>query len=78
MSGFIEWGALANVIVVGLIVGAGLPALFALGVRALAGPGSRDDGGRRPSVRVAAAVACFAVLVGAIASAIVIIGNSKH
>jgi hypothetical protein len=78
MSGFVEWGALADVVLVGLIVGAGLPALFALGVRALAGPGSRDDAGRRPRVRVTAAVACFAVVVGAISSAIVIIGNSKH
>ena len=52
MNTYIEWGALANVVIAGLVVGAGLPALFAVGVRALAGPGSRDADGQRPRVRV--------------------------
>jgi hypothetical protein len=78
LSDYIKWRALADVVVVGLIVGAGLPALFALGVRALAGPGSRDEAGRRPAIRVVAAIACFAVVLAAIATAIVIIGTGGH
>ena len=78
MSSYVRWDALANIVVVGLIVGAGLPALFAVGVRALAGPGSHDKAGRRPPIRIAVAVACFAVVVGAIAVAIVIIGTGGH
>jgi hypothetical protein len=41
MSDFIEWGALGQVLVAGVLVGAGIPALFALGLRLLAGP-ARD------------------------------------
>ena len=41
MSQYIDWSALGQVVAFGLLVGAGLPALFALGVRALEGPGSR-------------------------------------
>jgi hypothetical protein len=78
VSDYIKWRALAEVVVVGLIVGAGLPALFALGVRALAGPGSRNDAGRRSRVRVAAAMAYFAVVLAAIATAIVIIASGGH
>jgi len=78
MSGYIEWNALVDVVVISLIVGAGLPALFALGVRALAGTGSRNDAGRIPRIRVTAAFACFAVVFGAIFSAIVLIGSGHH
>lgn len=77
MSGFINWGALASVVAVGLIAGAGLPALYALGVRALAGDGSRDDAGRLSPVRVTAALACLVVVLGAIVYAIMIIVNSR-
>lgn len=78
MTDFIEWGALGKIVVLGLIVGAGLPALFAVGVRALAGPGSIDDAGQRPRLRLALALACFAVILGAIVTAIVIIGRGGH
>ncbi|NYI41457.1 hypothetical protein [Demequina lutea] len=78
MTGYIEWGALGKIVVVGLVVGAGLPALFAVGVRSLAGPGSTNDVGRRPRSRIALALACFAVIVGAIVTAIVIIGRGGH
>ncbi len=78
MTQFIEWGALGKIVVVSLAVGAGLPALFAVAVRSLAGPGSRDDAGLRSRPRVALALACFAVVVGAIATAIVIIGKGGH
>jgi len=78
MTGFIEWGALGRIVIVGLVVGAGLPALFAVGVRALAGPGSTNDAGQRPRLRLAVALACFAVIVSAIATAIVLIGRGGH
>lgn len=78
MSGFIEWGALANIIVVGLVLGAGLPALFALGVRALAAPGAKDDEGHVYAIRRVAAYACFAVIVLTVAGAIVYIAAGGH
>jgi len=78
MSRFVEWGALAEVLVVGLIIGAGLPALFAIGVRALAGPGSRDAGGHRSPFHIAIGVTCFAIVVAAITLAIVIIASGHH
>lgn len=78
MTDFIEWGALANIVVIGLALGAGLPALFAVAVRALAGPGAVDDAGHRPSARVAVAGLCLAIVVGAIAAAIAIISSGGH
>ncbi len=78
MSEYVNWGALANVVVVGLIVGAGLPALFAVGVRALAGPGSRDQSGRRLPTHVAMAVASFGIVVVAIVVAVALIISGGH
>jgi hypothetical protein len=75
---FVEWGALAKIVVVGLVVGAGLPALFAVGVRSLAGPGAFDESGHRPRARVAIASASFLVVIGAVVTAIVIIGRGGH
>jgi len=43
MSDFIEWSALAQVLVAGVLVGAGIPALFALGLRLLAGTTRNDS-----------------------------------
>ncbi len=78
MSEYVNWGALANVVVVGLIVGAGLPALFAVGVRALAGPGSRDQSGRRTPTRIALALASFGTIVAAIVVAVTLIVSGGH
>lgn len=78
MGTYVEWGALANILIFGLVVGAGLPALFALGVRALEGPGSRDVEGNRPTARVVAAIACFAVIIAAVVGAIVYIAAGGH
>lgn len=78
MGEFVEWGALANVVLMGLVVGAGLPTLFALGVRALAGPGARGDDGRVLPVRRVAGAACFAVVVLAIVGAIAYIAAGGH
>lgn len=35
MNSWIDWGALGKIIGIGLLAGAGLPALFAVGLRAL-------------------------------------------
>jgi len=93
----IEWGALGQVLVAGLIVGAGIPALFALGLRLLAGttspeapgattPAGSADGGSsrviaitRPSpARIAGAIACMGVVVGAIAFGLVFLVSGGH
>lgn len=78
MSEYVEWGALANIVMVGLLFGAGLPALFALGVRAVAAPGAKRADGSIHPVRLAAAVACFAVILLAIVGAIVYIAAGGH
>ncbi|SKC81431.1 hypothetical protein [Krasilnikoviella flava] len=95
----IEWGALGQVLVAGLIVGAGIPALFALGLRLLAGTTSADapttqstpargdanDASSRvvaiprPSpARLAGAIACMGVVVGAIAFGLVFLVSGGH
>ncbi len=78
MSEFVEWGVLGRIVVLGLVVGAGLPTLFAVGVRALAGPGSRDSAGRRPPARLAVAGLSLSVVLAAIVTAIVVISTGGH
>lgn len=78
MSQYVNGSALANVVVVGLLLGAGLPALFAVGVRALVGPSSHDDAGRRPPARVALALGSFGAVVAAIVIAVVLIVSDGH
>ena len=81
MSEFIQFDALLQVVVAGAIVGAGLPALFALGVRLLAtpatgvtvavegAPSGTDAAGpttaRPTGVRLAGAVVCFGAVLAA-------------
>ncbi len=72
MDSWINLGALGRIVLVGLLAGAGLPAMFALGLRALGGRQRQDSGQGRPAghsvptaPRVAAAVFCFAVVVAA-------------
>lgn len=92
MSQFIEWGALAHVVVAGIVVGAGIPALFALGLRLLVRPdggaSTRADGAQggapvgarsRPgTVRLVGAGLCFAVCVGAIVTGIGFLVSGGH
>jgi hypothetical protein len=64
VSTYIDVDALTKVVLVSLLVGAGIPAVFALGVRALA---PVEGGTSRSGVRVGAAVLCFAVCLAAVA-----------
>jgi hypothetical protein len=87
MTSWIDLAAVARVLVVGVLVGAGLPALFALGLRALAvaGVGTEDrpdDVGRglqlatrRPARTGSLVLAglCFTVVVAAVLYGIVLI-----
>ena len=76
MNSWIDLHALWQILVVGLIAGAGLPALFAVGLRALSlGGGDRRPGtsGAGPDrllggspVGIAAAGLCFAVVLAGI------------
>ena len=71
MNDWIDLHALGQILLLGLICGAGLPALFAIGLRALhvgaPSTGAESDelvGGS--AIGVAAAVVCFAVVLGAL------------
>ncbi len=84
MSSWINLGAVGLILGLGLVFGAGLPALFAIGLRALDLPGhsrAPDEAGTGSAVlttkpspaRLAAAVVCFAIVVAAIAAGIYLI-----
>jgi hypothetical protein len=71
MNDWIDLHALGQILLLGLICGAGLPALFAIGLRALhvgtPATGAESDklvGGS--AIGLAAAAACFAVVLAAI------------
>ncbi|MFD4180874.1 hypothetical protein [Rhodococcus sp. NPDC058514] len=67
--------SLWQVIAVGLLLGAGLPAIFALGLRALDSGGTTDStttATRKPLAMIAAAT-CFAVVVVAIIAGILFV-----
>lgn len=92
----IEWSALGQVVVAGLIVGAGLPTLFALGLKLLnptapvtardsddisivpGGPTVTTTAVRPSGLRMAGAVACFAVVVVAVAAGIFFLVSGGH
>jgi len=65
-------GSLANIVVAGLVLGAGLPAVFALGVRWLSAADTVDDNGvtRRNNLATAGAYSCFALIVVAVLTGI--------
>jgi hypothetical protein len=92
MNGLVEWSSLVQVVVAGVVIGAGIPALFALGLRLVAGTaesprrGSRaaQDGKgpvviARPSpLRMIGALLCFGTVVGAIAAGLVFLAAGGH
>ena len=66
MNGWLNVGALVKVLVFGIVAGAGLPALFAVGVRAQAAGAGTVEGqylaaDRRPALSAIAYV-CFALV----------------
>jgi hypothetical protein len=84
MNDWINLTAIWEIVVVSLLAGAGLPALFAIGIRALGMPGkghrtAADDelAGGNPA-GIAIAIGCFAVVVAATGYGIYIIVLSGH
>jgi hypothetical protein len=80
---WVDWDALWKILVVGLLAGAGLPAIFAIGLRALsAGPKARTAGVDSDDVYggsvagLIAACVCFAVVLAAVGWGIYSIVNS--
>ena len=72
-SSWINLDALWKIIVFGLLLGAGLPALFAIGLRALSGTESAEGGSTAAAATAggslaarAFAVLCFAAILAAI------------
>jgi hypothetical protein len=74
VSNWIDLSALWQIVVVGLLAGAGLPALFAVGLRLLALPGNRAQPvaadsdqmvGGNP-LGIAGGTLCFAIVLAAI------------
>jgi hypothetical protein len=88
VNSWIDLHALWQIVVVGLLAGAGLPALFAVGLRALSltGPGTADaqpigaDSDRvvgGSPLGVAAATVCFAIVLAAVGYGIYIVVNGS-
>lgn len=76
MDKWINLTAIWQILVVGLLAGAGLPALVAVGLRALAAPGDVTVG---PSpARFAVAALCFAIVLAAIGYGIYLIVKGGH
>jgi len=84
MSSWINLQAVGEIVVVGLLAGAGLPAIFALGLRALGMPGkghvtaSDDELAGGSTAGIAIATVCIAVVLAAIGYGIYIIVISGH
>lgn len=83
MSQWIDLRAVAEIVIVGLLAGAGLPAVFAVGVRALgATAGGQQPAGGHPAGGSiggsAVALLCFAIVLGAIGYGIYLIVASGH
>jgi len=64
--------SLWQVVLVGLFLGAGLPSVFALGVRSLHAGRGTTDGSAHP-LGIAGAVVCFAVVAAAVAGGILLL-----
>ena len=78
MSDFIEWGALGNIVWVGILVGAGVPFMFALGVWAVSGEGARSENGRLPIGRRLLSWLAFGVAIAASLAGIAMLVMGGH
>jgi hypothetical protein len=79
MDGWLDVGALVKVLVFGIVAGAGLPALFALGVRTQAvGAGTIGGqhlaGDRRPAL-TAIGYLCFALVAIAVVTGVLFVAR---
>jgi hypothetical protein len=78
MSSWIDLHALLKIVLIGLAAGAGLPAIFAIGLRILAPP-HRDAGAAAEGTvttapaNVAGATVCFAIVLAAVGYGIYLI-----
>ncbi len=84
MNSWVDLSALWRILLIGVIAGAGLPALFAVGLRALgsggAGTATTTDSERivgGSPVGIAVASVCFAVVLAAIGWGIYFIVNGS-
>jgi hypothetical protein len=81
VNDWIDLSALWKIIVVGLLAGAGLPAVFAVGIRVLALTGERHPGAVTPDghagdggiLRLAVAVGCFTVVLAGVGTGIYLV-----
>ena len=84
MSDWINLRAVWEIVVVGLLAGAGLPAIFAIGIRALGTPGkghvtaAEDELVGGNPAGIALAVVCFAIVAAGIGYGIYIVVASGH
>jgi hypothetical protein len=84
MSSWINLRAIWEILVVSLLAGAGLPAIFALGLRALGRPGkghvtvSDDELAGGSPAGIAIATFCIALVLAAVGYGIYIIVISGH
>lgn len=76
MSEYIEWGALLNIVVFGVLIGAGLPMMYAIGVRSL--DASARATGTAATLRKVGAYASFGIVVAAILFALGFIVAGGH
>jgi hypothetical protein len=78
MSSWIDLHAVLRIVLIGLAAGAGLPAIFAIGLRVLAPPRRGTGAGTEGTVttapaNVAAASVCFAIVLAAVGYGIYLI-----
>ena len=70
--------ALGNILLFGVLLGAGVPALYAVGVRAVQGEDARGEDGRIVWWRRAVAVACFGACIAVVVAGIAFIAAGGH
>jgi len=84
MNDWIDLRALWQIVIVSLLAGAGLPAIFAIGIRALGKPGkghvatAEDELIGGSPAAIALAVVCFAIVLAGIGYGIYIVVASGH
>lgn len=75
----IDWTALAQVAIAGVVLGAGIPALFAIGTKLLS-PAQSADGTVVPVTagRRVLAFACYGICIAAIVAGVIFLAHGGH